>query len=82
MGKLIKLTDFPLFADRRFHIIFSTCDPVGTWTSVTIPMHDFLYDAEIPFLNFSSMRYGRFAITNLYADPSPSYTYNIFLSKI
>lgn len=78
----LKLTNFPLLADRRFHIIFSTCDPTGNWTSVTIPMHDFLVDNVIAYQNLSSMRYGRFSITNLYGDPSPSYTYKIYLSNL
>ncbi len=77
----LKLTNFPLFADRRFDIRFSVCDITGEWTTIRTLSQDFLFNNTCRYENASSTRYGIFAITNLYGDPSPSYTYNIYLSN-
>lgn len=74
-----RLTNFSTPANKNYFIIFSFCDDTGTWT-------DHQQRWNFGTLNFvrydvySTMRYGRFAITNLYDDPAPSYTYEIFSS--
>ena len=73
------LSDLPLSSDGRFYVILSVCDVTGEWTSHEF-RQNFLLDPLLKIANFSSMAYGRFVITDLYDDPSPAYTYSIFLS--
>lgn len=79
----LKLHDLPLFADKRFAIIFSYCTPTGDWYN-----HQYIkewdvtiFDNTIKYENLSGMTYGRMTITNLYDDPSPSYKYTIALAN-
>ena len=76
----LKLTDFPLLADKRFKIIYTVWDEYGGWNYSELDQ-DFFWIHTARFQNLSSNRYGMFIITNLYGSPSPSYTYNIFLSN-
>lgn len=79
----LQLSNFPLFADRRFLVVYSFCGPDGVWHS-DYTEQDFLYlvGGTLKIQNLSSYRYGRFHMTNLYGDPSPSYSYSIYLSNI
>lgn len=75
----LSLSNLPLSSDGRYYIIFSTCDVTGTWTSHEFH-RNFLGDPILKIANSSSMAYGMFTITNLYDDPSPAYTYTVYLS--
>ena len=79
----LKLYDFPLFADKRFAVKFTYCTPLGDWYDhAYINEWNFtLLNNTIKYENLSVMAYGRMAITNLYADPSPSYTFTITLAN-
>lgn len=79
---VLELKNFPLFADRRFHVTFYVCDMFGDWASKTISEQDFLFDDDCRFEVASSARYGVMNITNLYGNPSPSYTYTISRSNL
>lgn len=79
---VLELKNFPLFEDRRFHVTFYVCDMFGDWASKTISEQDFLFDNDCRFEVASSARYGVMNITNLYGNPSPSYTYTISRSNL
>ena len=80
-GINLQLSDFPLFADERFSIIYSCCDSLGNWYSTQVEQ-DFFFDKRVRFENASHIEYGVFSITNLYGNPSPKYTYSIYLSLL
>ncbi len=75
----------PLFTNPEhstgiFYVIFSMCDETGRWYENAETTQNFLRDPTAKFQNLSSTRYGRFAITNLYGDPSPAYDYSVYLA--
>ncbi len=81
---IIDFYNFPLFADKRFAVKFMFCSSDGEWYD-----HQFLsewrptlFDSEIKYKNTSDMKYGVIGITNLYGNPSPSYTYTIRLTNL
>lgn len=76
-----RLTNFSTPVNKTYYIIFSSCDVTGTWTEYQTRW-DFGGRDFVRFDVYSSMQYGLFAITNLYDDPAPSYTYEIFLSAV
>lgn len=80
-GINLELSNLPLFSDKRYQIIYSYCDLLGEWYSVT-EYYDFSLSSRIRFENYSSNRYGFFSITNLYGNPSPSYRYDIYMSEL
>lgn len=78
----IELYNFPIFAEKEFQVIFSYCTATGEWYSYTY-RHTFgIFDNNLKIQNLTTMRYGMFILTNLYGDPSPSYSYDIFLSNL
>ena len=77
----LELSNFSFGADKNFYIIFSACDAVGDWYSYDI-RYDFSLDRNLKFENYTHFIYGRFSITNLNDNPSPSYSYKIYLSEI
>ena len=78
----LKLYDFPLLAEKEFQVIFSYCTSAGDWYSFTYNHTFHVLDSTFKIQNMTSMRYGRFVLTNLYGDPSPSYTYKISFSNV
>lgn len=79
----LTLTNFSAFANKEFSIGFVYGDSYGNWyTHSTNTYYNFGQDSSIKYLNFSSMRYGKFYIASLYGDPSPSYTYTISFSQL
>ena len=77
---VLKLSNLPLKSDKRFKISFTVYDSQGNWITNSTETQNFTLDSTIAFLNVSTYRYGVMTITNLYGDPSPSYTYKIYLS--
>lgn len=75
----LAVSGLPWGADGRYYVIFAMCDILGNWYTEDI-RHNFVLDPDVKFQNYSSTRYGMFTITNLYEDPSPAYTYRIYLS--
>ena len=76
----LKLNNFSSASDRKFLIIAAVKSADGTWSSGQIE-HTFVAPFNaVRFQNDSGMTHGRFTITNLYGDPSPSYTYRIYFN--
>lgn len=77
-GINLSLSGFnPSSADKRFNILYTYCDQLGNWYSNGNITVNFGVTAVVNYGWLSTMTYGQFALTNLYANPSPSYTYSI-----
>lgn len=75
----LKLNNFSS-NDRTFLIIAAVKSSDGTWSSGS-KQHTFVAPFNaVRFQNDSTMTHGRFTMTNLYGDPSPSYTYRIYFN--
>lgn len=71
----LQITDLPWNANKTFNIKFAIRDLSGEWIYHEED-HDFTWDQTCDYLNYTSMDYGLFIITNLY--DAPSYTYSVY----
>ena len=75
----LKLYNFPLLADKNFSIGYSWRSHTGTWYSYGAQQqHDFSLINFMKFNCYTDCAYGMFFITNLYGNPSPSYSYMVY----
>lgn len=80
----LKISGLPINTDPeypigKFYIIYSMCDVTGKWHQYQ-ETKNFSKDPTMKIANYSGIRYGMFTITNLYGNPSPAYSYSVYLS--
>lgn len=76
----LKLSEFSN-NEKEFSVGFMYGTISGNWYEHDYDSnYDFGNNNTARYLNATGMRYGLFYLANLYGDPSPSYTYRIYLS--